>query len=121
MSQVQPSLSSLAPPGTYKMSKVQSTKISTIPSEHHDHHAHGHQDQHQHGFGFGWLGLVFLWLIILLMLFWIILYSLNPAFVQNADNGAVDTAKVLLWAFIFAVIVVIILWIIYAIMHRKRC
>lgn len=117
----QPSLSNLAP-SSYKTVSKESVKYGDMGMTHSNsiEHDTGAQKSY-HGLGFGWVGILFLWLIIFLMLFWIILYSLNPSFVQNVDSGAVDTAKVLLWAFIMAIVLVIILWIVWMIMHRKRC
>lgn len=119
----QPSLSNLSPSAYSKLGSKDSMKYGDMMQ--HDHHTSVGttvlQEQKYHGLGFGWVGILFLWLIIFLMLFWIILYSLNPAFVQNLDTGNVDTAKVLLWAFIMAIVLVIILWVIWMVMHRKRC
>src|SRR5437763_807230 len=54
-------------------------------------------------FDFGWLGMLLLWFIIFTVLFWLIFYSLNPAFVQNED-GSVNTSKTLLAAIIASLI-----------------
>lgn len=108
------SLSSLGP-GTIKM--TESIKMSNAA---HDHYGHQGVMDSRHGMGFGWLGILFMWLIVFILFFWVVLYSLNPRFVQNPDDGAVDTARVLLWAFIFAVILMIIIWIIRLIANRSR-
>ena len=56
--------------------------------------------------GWGWLGSIILWSIIFTVLFWLIFYSLKPAFVLQTDSNQVDTAKVLLSAVIAALILV---------------
>lgn len=70
------------------------------------------------GRGWAWFGLILIWLIIFLVVFWLIYYSLHPSFVLD-PNGQTDTAKVLLYAFITAIVVIIILWIIKAIAGRS--
>jgi hypothetical protein len=64
-------------------------------------------------FDMGWLGMLLLWFIIFTVIFWLIYYSLNPSWVQNAD-GTINTAKVLLAAIVSAIILVIIIWLIKA-------
>jgi len=70
--------------------------------------------------GWGWLGALILWFIIFTVLFWLIYYSLKPAFVLQTNSNQVDTAKVLLAAVISALILVIIIWLIKAAVSRKR-
>lgn len=70
-------------------------------------------------YGWGWLGALILWFIIFTVLFWLIFYSLKPAFVLQADSNQVDTAKVLLAAVIAALILVIIIWLIKAAVNRR--
>jgi len=60
----------------------------------------------------GWLGALILWFIIFTVLFWLIFFSLKPAFVLQNDSNQVDTAKVLLAAVIAALILVIIVWLV---------
>lgn len=64
-------------------------------------------------FDFGWLGMLLLWFIIFTVLFWLIYYSLNPAFVQNED-GSINTSTVLLASIISSLILVIIIWVIFS-------
>lgn len=71
------------------------------------------------GYGWGWLGALILWFIIFTVLFWLIFYSLKPAFVLQSDTNQVDTAKVLLAAVIAALILVIIIWLIKAAVSRR--
>jgi len=71
------------------------------------HHGHNGYDM---GHGWGWLGALIMWLLIFIVFFWLVFFSLKPAFVLT--NGAVDTAKVLLASVIAAVILVIIIWLI---------
>ena len=53
-----------------------------------------------------------LWLIVLTIVFWLIFYSLSPKFVLKADTNEPDLSKVLFYAFIFALIILIFIWII---------
>jgi hypothetical protein len=71
------------------------------------------------GYGWGWLGALILWFIVFTVLFWLIYYSLKPAFVLQNDSNQVDTAKVLLAAVISALILVIIIWLIKAAVTRR--
>jgi len=71
------------------------------------------------GYGWGWLGALILWFIVFTVLFWLIFYSLKPAFVLQNDSNQVDTAKVLLAAVIAALILVIIIWLIKAAVARR--
>lgn len=75
------------------------------PGHHHHHHA------------WGWVGQLVIWLVIFTVLWWLILYSLKPSFVQT--NGQVDTAKVLLYAVLAAAFTVLIVWLIKAAIARK--
>jgi cell division protein FtsX len=60
-----------------------------------------------------------LWFIIFIVLFWLIFYSLKPAFVLQSDSNQVDTAKVLLAAVIAALILVIAVWLIKVAISRR--
>ena len=62
-------------------------------------------------FTMGWLGMLLLWFIIFTVLFWLIFYSLKPAWALNAD-GSVNTGKVLLAAVVSSIILVIVIWLI---------
>lgn len=53
-----------------------------------------------------------LWLIVLTIVFWLIFYSLAPTFVLQTDSNDPDLSKVLFYAFIFAFILLIFIWII---------
>ena len=70
-------------------------------------------------YGWGWLGALILWFIIFTVLFWLIFYSLKPAFVLQRDSNQVDTSKVLLAAVIAALIMVVIIWLIKAAVSRR--
>lgn len=70
-------------------------------------------------FDMGWLGMLLLWFIIFTVLFWLIYYSLNPNFVQNED-GSVNTSKTLLFSILSSVVLVIVIWIIYACVTHCR-
>jgi hypothetical protein len=63
----------------------------------------------------GW-GTYVLWFIIIAVIAWFILYSLRPTWVQQETNGSpngqVDAGKVLLWAIVIALIVVLLVWLI---------
>lgn len=71
------------------------------------------------GYGWGWLGSLILWFIIFTVLFWLVFYSLKPAFVLQSDSNQVDTAKVLLASIITALILVIIIWLIKIAINRR--
>nr|QBK91901.1 MAG: membrane protein [Pithovirus LCPAC304] len=71
----------------------------------------GEMDHHHHGYSsIGW---AVLWFIIIAVIVWLIIFSLKPAWALNED-GDVDTGKVLLASIVIALIIVIIIWIIYA-------
>lgn len=53
-----------------------------------------------------------LWLIVLTIVFWLIFYSLAPTFVLQSDANDVDLSKVLFYSFIFALIILIFVWVI---------
>ena len=72
------------------------------------------------GYGWGWLGALILWFIVFTVLFWLIFYSLKPSFVLQTDSNQVDTSKVLLAAVIAALILVAVIWLIKAVISRKR-
>lgn len=55
----------------------------------------------------------FLWFVIVLLIAWIIIYSMKPKGVQNAD-GSVNPWKVLLWSVIIAIVVIIIIALIFS-------
>ena len=74
--------------------------------EHHDHHHHGH--------GYSSLGWAVLWFLIIAVIVWLIIFSLKPAWALNED-GDVDTGKVLLASIVLALVIIIIVWIIYAV------
>ncbi len=67
-----------------------------------------------------WLGALILWFIIFTVLFWLIYFSLKPSFVLQQDSNQVDTAKVLLYAVISAIILVLIIWLIKAVIVRNQ-
>lgn len=69
----------------------------------------------QYGYmgGWGWVGIAILLFIIFTVIFWIIFYSVAPAFSLN-QAGQVDTAKVLLAAVVAAIILLLIIWLIKA-------
>lgn len=66
-----------------------------------------------------WLGAILLWFVIFTVLFWLIYYSLKPAFVLQNDSNQIDTAKVLLASVISALILVIIIWLIRMAIGKK--
>lgn len=53
-----------------------------------------------------------LWLFILTILFWLIYYSLRPRFVLKPDDTEPDLSKVLLFAFLTALVILIFVWLI---------
>lgn len=59
-----------------------------------------------------WISTLLLWIIVFTVLFWLIYYSLKLPFVLQTDSNQVDTAKVLFAAFISAIILVVIIWLI---------
>lgn len=70
-------------------------------------------------FDMGWLGMLLLWFIIFTVLFWLIYYSLNPSFVQN-ENGTQNTSSVLLVSLLSALVLVFVIWLIYACINYSR-
>ena len=70
--------------------------------------------------GWSWLGSIILWTIIFVVLFWLIFYSLKPAFVLQTDSNQVDTAKVLLAAVIAALLLVAAILLIKFLINRSR-
>ena len=72
------------------------------------------------GYGWGWLGALIMWFIIFTVLFWLIFYSLKPAFVLQNDSNQVDTSKVLLAAVIASLILVIVIWLIKVAITRSK-
>lgn len=68
----------------------------------------------------GWFGGLVLWFIVFSVLFWLIYYSLKPAFVLKRDSTEVDTAKVLLAAVVSALVLVIIVWLVRACAFNNR-
>lgn len=72
-----------------------------------------HMDHMDHGYGYSSLGWAVLWFIIIAVIVWLIIFSLKPAWALNED-GDVDTGKVLLASIVIALIIVIIIWLIYA-------
>ena len=66
------------------------------------------------------VGSIILWSIIFTVLFWLIFYSLKPAFVLQTDSNQVDTAKVLLAAVIAALILVGLIVLIKFAINRSR-
>jgi hypothetical protein len=72
-----------------------------------------HHDHHEHGYGYSSIGWAVLWFIIIAVIVWLIVYSLRPTWALNED-GELDTGKVLLAAIVIALIIVIVLYIIYA-------
>lgn len=69
--------------------------------------------------GWAWLGMAILWFVIFTVLFWLIYYSLKPAFVLQNDSSQVDTGKVLLAAVISSLILIVIVWLIKFAVTRK--
>lgn len=70
-------------------------------------------------YDWSWLAGLVLWFIAFVVIFWLIFYSLKPAFVLQSGTNQVDTAKVLLSAVIAAIILIIILWLIKFAVTRK--
>jgi len=70
-------------------------------------------------YSWGWLGALILWFVVFTVLFWLIFYSLKPAFVLQNNSNQVDTAKVLLAAVIASLILVVIIWLIKAAISRR--
>jgi len=68
--------------------------------------------------GWGWIGAMILWFIIFTVLFWLIYYSLKPAFVLQTDSNQVDTAKVLLAAVLSSLFLEIIIWLVKLLITR---
>lgn len=119
--------------GVLKVKEV--TKITenlTINVDDHKHHHHHKNEEAceprvtqlaNYGYnpwGWGWLGSIILWSIIFTVLFWLIFYSLKPAFVLQTDSNQVDTAKVLLAAVIAALILVAAIILIKFLINRSR-
>lgn len=71
-----------------------------------------------HWSGWGALGQFLLWFIILTILFWLVYYSLHPGFVMVPGTNTVDTARVLLAAVITAIVIILIVWLIWALVSR---
>lgn len=68
-----------------------------------------------------WLARVILWFIFFTVLFWLIYYSIKPSFVTQPETNQVDTAKVLLYAVISSILLIILVWIIkYIVDWRKN-
>jgi len=65
-----------------------------------------------------WLTTLILWFIIFIVIFWLIFYSLKPSWVMQPGTNTVDTAKVLLWAAVAALILIIIVALIKYAMSR---
>ena len=72
-----------------------------------------------YSFAMGWLGLLILWFVIFTVLFWLIFYSLQPAWVLNND-GSVNVGKVLLAAVVCAILLIIVIWLIKACIDCSR-
>lgn len=67
-----------------------------------------------------------LWFIVIAVIVWFVLYALKPAFVQNCNalgqpDGCVSPARVLLWAILIALLIVIIIWLLRALLSAGRC
>lgn len=88
---------------TKHVEKVPCDPCDPCETDHHDHHHHGYSS----------IGWAVLWFIIIAVIVWLIIFSLKPAWALNED-GDVDTGKVLLASIVIALIIVIIIWIIYA-------
>lgn len=67
-----------------------------------------------HTHNWAWLGYLILWLIVFTVIFWLIYFSLKPAWVLKPNTNEVDTGRVLLAAIVSAIILVIIIWIVKA-------
>ena len=69
----------------------------------------------------GWkkFGKFLFWLIVLTVILWLIYFSLAPSFVTKNDSDEVDPSKVLLWAFVTALIVMFVFAMICYIMGYK--
>lgn len=103
MSQSQP-ISSLEPEKPYSQQTKQSTSCnSCVPFAN----------------GWGWLVSLFIWFVLFTVLFWLIFFSLKPAFVLQNESSNVDTARVLLAAVISASVLVITIWLIKVTMNRR--
>lgn len=72
-----------------------------------------------YSFAMGWLGALILWFVIFTVLFWLIIYSLQPAWVLNND-GSVNAGKVLLVAVVIAILLIIVIWLIKACIDYSR-
>lgn len=68
-------------------------------------------DPCQTGYSMGSFALMLLWFIILIVIFWLIFYSLSPAWSLNSD-GQRNTGKILLASIISALVLIIIIWLI---------
>ncbi len=56
-----------------------------------------------------WFGWMLLWFIAFLLLFWLLEYSLKPSWVLD-ENGEADTARILLSSFIFAALLILLIY-----------
>lgn len=56
-----------------------------------------------------WFGWMLLWFIAFLLLFWLLEYSLKPSWVLD-ENGEADTARILLTSFIFAALLILLIY-----------
>ena len=71
-------------------------------------------DHHRdHGHGYSSIGWAVLWFIIIAVIVWLIIFSLKPAWALD-EEANVDTGKVLLASIVIALIIVIVVWIIWA-------
>lgn len=66
------------------------------------------------GSGWNWVAALIIWFIVFVIVFWIIYYSLRPAFVQQNGTATVDTGKVLLAAVLSALALILVIWLIRA-------
>ena len=70
-----------------------------------------------YGGSFVW-GLI--WFIIIAIIVWLILIAVRPTWVQQVDpttglpNGVVDNGKAVLWAIFIALIIILVIWLLYA-------
>lgn len=87
--------------------------IAAVMTEHEvghngDHNGYGYKNGNMYKWGWKKMGKFLFWLIILTVILWLIYFSLSPAFVTKSDSDEVDTSKVLLWAFVTALIILLV-------------
>jgi len=66
----------------------------------------------------GEFGVVLASFLLVALVAWVIIYTVRPQFIKN-DDGSINYGTLLLWSVIFAVIVVVLLWMVRAASQRK--